>query len=98
MTNIFFLLCYQTLQIFFYVQGSFLVLKGQKKTTNMKWLKNILASITDDISMNIGSVIGPKVHPEFLLQATAKIPNMQFVLKVVWPLLSFITQVTGNNR
>lgn len=29
----------------------------------MKWLKNILASITDDISMNIGSVIGPKVHP-----------------------------------
>lgn len=62
-TNIFFLLCYQTLQIFFYVQGSFLVLKGQKKTTNMKWLKNILASITDDISMNIGSVIGPKVHP-----------------------------------
>lgn len=48
--------------IFFYVQGLFLVLKGQKKTTNMKWLKNILASITDDVSMNKGSIIGRKVH------------------------------------
>lgn len=61
-TNIFFALL-SNLKKIFYVQGLSLVLKGKKKDNKHEVIKNILASITDDIFLNIDSVIGPKVHP-----------------------------------